>query len=259
MIGCIAGDVIGSVHEGAGTRTTDFDLFPPNAFFTDDTVMSVAVADHLLHGGGYTKAFHKWGNLYPNAGYGGMFYDWLVMRETKPYGSYGNGSAMRVSPIGYAFRTLEETLDEAKRSAEVSHNHPEGIKGAQSTAAAIFLARTGATKDEIRAYVAGAFGYDLNRTIETIRPSYQFCEDCPHTVPEAIIAFLDSGDFEHAIRLAISLGGDADTLACIAGAIAEAYYKEIPGSIIDETRRRLDNPLLEVIDEFEEIYGVLEE
>jgi ADP-ribosylglycohydrolase len=174
----------------------------------------------------------------------------LESTDLKPYGSLGNGSAMRVSPVGFAFDSLDEVLLEAKRSAEVTHNHPEGIKGAQATAAAVFLARTGKGKAEIRDYVSRTFQYDLNRTIEEIRPSYQYSERCQETVPEAIIAFFDSSDYEDAIRKSISLGGDADTLACITGGIAEAFFNNIPEQIVRHARKLLDKKLLLIIDEF---------
>ena len=191
-----------------------------------------------------------YGKRYPTAGYGGMFKDWLKTNNPKPYNSFGNGSAMRVSPVGWAFNTLEETLEAAKQSAEITHNHPEGIKGAQATAACIFLARTGKCKKEIKEYVEDQFGYNLSRTCDEIRPTYKFDGSCQGTVPESIIAFLESTDFESAIRLTISLGGDADTMGAITGAIAEAFYGGVPEYIKEEVMKRLPNEFVDVIQEF---------
>lgn len=251
MLGAIAGDIVGSVYEFDNIKTKEFPLFRSDSFFTDDTVMSVAVADHLLHGRSYVQNFKDYGRRYPNAGYGGRFGQWLISEKSAPYNSWGNGSAMRVSPVGFAFDTLDAVLDEARRSAEVTHNHPEGIKGAQATAAAILLSRLGKSKDDIRIFIAEEFDYDLNRKTDEIRPIYQFNESCQETVPEAIIAFLESKDFEDALRIAISLGGDSDTLACITGGIAQAYYKKISKYIADEVRNRLTPDLLSVVEEFE--------
>ncbi len=237
MIGAIAGDIIGSVHEYLGTKTTTFDLFHPHCRFTDDTVLTVAVADCLLNGKSYVSAFHEYFQRYPAAGYGSRFYDWASSGSTEAYNSFGNGSAMRVGPVGWAFDTLDEVLGEAKRSAEVTHNHPEGIKGAQATAAAILLARQHKTKQEIRNVIGQLTGYDLSQRIDDIRPHYTFNETCQGTVPQAVIAFLESEDYEDAVRKAVSLGGDADTLACITGSIAEAFYGGVPESI---SRRALD-------------------
>lgn len=231
LLGGIAGDIIGSIYEFNPVRFKDFELFKSNSTYTDDTVMTIANAEWLLSKGVLMDIMRKYGHKYPGAGYGGMFYDWLKSRCPKPYNSFGNGSAMRVSPVGWAFDTLEETLEAAKQSAEITHNHPEGIKGAQATAACIFMARTGKSKQEIKEYVETKFGYDLSRTCNEIRPTYQFNESCQGTVPESIIAFLESTDFESAIRLTVSLGGDADTMGAITGAIAEAYYNVIPEHI----------------------------
>jgi ADP-ribosylglycohydrolase len=250
MLGAIAGDIIGSVHEFAETKTADFELFPPHAHFTDDSVLAIAVADCLLHGGGYVDHFHRYFERYADAGFGGMFYEWASQGRRDPYHSFGNGSAMRVPAVGWAFDSLDEVLAEAKRSAEVTHNHPEGIRGAQATAAAIFFARTGKSKQQIREEITTRFGYDLDRTVDEIRPAYVFNETCQETVPEAIVAFLDSGDYEDAVRKAVSLGGDADTLACITGAIAEAFYGEIPPAIAERTIQLLDEALLETTIEF---------
>ena len=254
MIGAIAGDIIGSVYEGGRIKTTNFDIFTMFSRFTDDTVLTVAVADCILNGKDYASAFKEYGRRYPRAGYGGMFRLWLGSEETRPYFSCGNGSAMRVSPVGFAFATIEEVLAEAEKCAAVTHNHPEGIKGAKATAAAIFLARNGAGKAEIRKYIEDNFGYNLQRTLSEIRPSYSFDETCQRTVPEAITAFLESTDFESAIRNAVSLGGDSDTLACIAGGIAQAFYKELPAYIIEEVRKRLTPDLLLILDQFNRRY-----
>lgn len=256
MLGAIAGDVIGSVYENHVIKTEDFPLFHPRCRFTDDTVMTVAIAYAILESKDYALALKNFGRKYPNAGYGSAFIDWIFEDDVRPYNSWGNGSAMRVSPIGFAFNDFESVLLEAKRTAEVSHNHPEGIKGAQATALAVFLAQQGESKEEIRSQIAQRFGYDLNRTVEKIRPSYHFDVSCQGSVPEAIIAFLDSHNYEDAIRKAISLGGDSDTLACIAGGIAQAYYKSIPLEIVSTVRRILPEDLLQVVDKFNQRFGL---
>lgn len=254
MIGVIAGDVIGSVHEHGLTKSTDFPLFDPSSRFTDDTVLTVATAYAILTGAPYETAYRDFGRQHPDAGYGGSFYAWLLAEDPRPYRSWGNGSAMRVAPVGIAFRTVEDVLHEAERTAAVTHDHPEGIKGAQATALAVFMARTGASKDEIRGVLEQRFGYDLNRTVEQIRPDYQWDVSCQGSVPEAIVAFLDSSDVEHAIRLAVSLGGDADTQAAIAGGIAEAFYGHVPEAIVSAVRDRLPPRFVEVIDAFRVAY-----
>jgi len=256
MLGAIAGDIIGSVHEFTETKTTDFPLFPLAATFTDDTVLTVAVAKAILRGLDYAVALKEVGRKYPNAGYGVAFGRWLLSARREPYGSYGNGSAMRVSPVGLAFDSMETTLAHAARSAAVTHNHPEGIKGAQATALAIFLARTGESKTAIRRTITERFRYDLDRSLDSIRPHYRFNETCQQTVPEAIIAFLESTDYEDAVRKAISLGGDADTLACITGGIAQAFYQQIPPVIVNTVRSKLPEDLLEIVDEFTVTYEV---
>ncbi len=256
MIGAIAGDIIGSVYEWGRIKTTSFPLFSPGSQFTDDTVLTVAVADCLVNGKEYAATIKEYGRRYPHAGYGGRFQSWLQASDLQPYNSFGNGSAMRVSPVGFAFSTLGEVLEEAERSAAVTHNHQEGIKGAQAVAAAIFLSRQGHTKDQIRDYIEQAFGYDLQRTLEEIRPNYEFDETCQGSVPESIIAFLESESYEDAVRKAVSLGGDSDTVACIAGGIAQAYYKEIPAHITKRVRETLDKALLAVVDQFNERYGL---
>jgi ADP-ribosylglycohydrolase len=254
MFGAIIGDIAGSVHEFDPVKTTAFGLFGPGCTFTDDTVLTVATAQVILHGVDYAATYRDFGRRYPGRGYGGNFWAWLMSDNPQPYNSWGNGSAMRVAPVGFAFDSTEAVLQEAQRSAEVTHNHPEGIKGAQATALAIYLARTGSDKETIRREIAGRFGYNLNRTIEQIRPTHVFNESCQGTVPEAIIAFLDSTDFEHAVRLAISLGGDSDTLACIAGGIAQAYYKQIPQWMADEALSRLPQEFIDIMRQFEKQY-----
>ncbi|MGB8957496.1 MAG: ADP-ribosylglycohydrolase family protein, partial [Candidatus Aminicenantales bacterium] len=236
MIGAIAGDIIGSAYEFGRTKSKAFPLFGPASAFTDDSVLTVAVAQAILTDGDYRKSVLDIGRRYPNAGYGGFFMSWLNSPDPKPYNSWDSGSAMRVSPVGFAFESVEDVLDEAQRSAEITHDHPEGIKGAQAAALAVFLARTEWDKDLIRAEITNRFGYDLGRTIDDIRPGYGFEESCQKTVPEAIIAFLDSFSYEDAIRNAISLGGDSDTLACITGGIAAAYYGSVPDLIIEQVK-----------------------
>ena len=255
MLGAIAGDVIGSVHEHTRTKTKDFPLLTSQSRFTDDTVLTVAVADCLLHARDYADALHDYFHAYPDASYGGTFFLWASCRRRAPYKSWGNGAAMRVSPVAYARATLDEVLAEAKRSAEVTHDHEQGIRGAQATAAAIFLARTGATKGQIRQYIEGQFDYFLDDTVDGLRPTYQPDSSCQWSVPESIMAFLDSTGYEDAVRNAISLGGDADTMACIAGAIAEAYYGGVPAAIAEAVLARLDDRLRCVVREFCQRYG----
>ena len=251
MLGAILGDMVGSPFEfdHNNHKSKDFPLLSEKSHFTDDTVMTVAVARGLIAGQGEAqKTFaevryemRRLGKAYPDAGYGGMFRRWLCAEHPQPYGSFGNGSAMRVAAAGWLFDTLDKTLEMAKVTAEVTHNHPEGIKGAQATAA-IFLARTGHSKPEIRQYVEQTFGYDLSRTCDEIRPYYCHVETCQQTVPEAIIAFLESTGFGDALRNAVSLGGDSDTLACITGGIAEAFYG-MPQELRAETLKRLPEDL----------------
>jgi ADP-ribosylglycohydrolase len=264
MLGALAGDIIGSVHEFGSTKTKDFPLFVAESAFTDDSVMTAAVALAILTRKPYAIAMRTLGRAYPDAGYGGWFIGWLAEDDAPAYDSWGNGSAMRVSPIGFAFSDHAAVLAEAERTAVVSHSHPEGVKGAQATALAVRLARDGAARETIRTTIASRFGYDLSRTVDQIRPGYSFDVSCQGTVPEAIIAFLDSTSFEDAIRNAVSLGGDADTLACITGAIAEAYYeygegkggaRGISAAIREEVVRRLDEDLLEILRTFYDTYG----
>ena len=249
LCGAIVGDIVGSIYEFNPTKNPDFYLFTLYSEFTDDTVMTVANADWLLTDDNLWVIMQDYGNRYPTS-YGSMFRSWLKEENPRPYNSWGNGSAMRVSPVGWAFDTLEETLEAAKQSAEITHNHPEGIKGAQATAACIFLARKGKSKEEIKEYIEKTFGYNLSRTCDEIRPTYQFDESCQGTVPESIIAFLESTDFESAIRLAVSLGGDADTMGAIAGGIAEAYYGGVPEHIRKEVLKRLPNEFIEIMQKF---------
>ncbi len=254
MIGAIAGDVIGSVYEGRPIKSEAFPLFSSHSRFTDDTVLTVATAASILGDGDYGRSLRRFGRKYPNAGYGMSFYQWIFATRGKPYNSWGNGSAMRVSPVGFAFDSVEDVLAEARRSAEVTHNHPEGVKGAQAAAQAIFLARQGADKEAIRREIGDRFDYDMDRSVDGIRPGYSFDVSCQGSVPESIIAFLDSKSYEEAVRKAVSLGGDSDTMACIAGGIAQAFFREIPSDIIHETRRRLPAEFLDVIDAFCEKY-----
>jgi ADP-ribosylglycohydrolase len=254
MIGAIAGDMIGSIYEQRPIKIKDFELFGPHCRFTDDTVLTVAVAHAILTGRSYRQALMEIGRRYPHAGYGGSFIHWLGSQDPQPYGSWGNGSAMRVSPVGFAFDSEDEVILEARKSAQVSHDHPEGIKGAQAMALTVFWARTGRSRKEIRSLVAGRFGYDLDRTIDEIRPGYGFDVSCQGTVPEAIIAFLESSSYEDAVRNAVSLGGDSDTLACICGGIAEAYYKGIPQHIEAKVRQLLPSDLAQIMDDFRTAY-----
>jgi ADP-ribosylglycohydrolase len=256
MLGAIAGDVIGSVHEFIGTKTTDFPLFDRESRFTDDTVLAVAVADCLLNGLDYVDTFHRYAAAYPDAGYGLRFGDWVRSGAREPYNSWGNGSAMRVPAVAYAFDSMTDVLAESARSAFVTHSHPEGIKGAQATAAAVFLARTGRSKSDIRESLERMFGYNLSQTLDDIRPTYRFDESCERTVPPAIISFLESTGFEDAVRKAISLGGDADTLACIAGAVAEAHYGGVPHHIASRTLDMLDDRLRDVVRRFHRRYSL---
>jgi len=262
MYGAILGDIIGSPYEfDRGNKTKDFPLFCKFSEFTDDTVMTIAVADAFLPvqpemddntiRQRVVAKMQKYGRLYPHAGYGSQFRRWLRDRHPQPYNSWGNGSAMRVSSVGWLYNDLEIVRRMARLSADVTHNHPEGIKGAEATAAAIFLARTGSTKAEIKAYIEESFHYDLSRTCDEIRPGYRHVESCQETVPEAITAFLEGQSFEDVIRTAVSLGGDCDTLTCIAGSMAEAFYG-VPEELKSEYRKRLPEDLWEVLQRFDE-------
>jgi ADP-ribosylglycohydrolase len=257
MYGAILGDIIGSPYEfDRGSKTKDFPLFSGNSEFTDDTVMTIAVAEAFLdmqigEDDDVTRDrlvyyLREWGNRYPHAGYGLRFSRWLRDRHPEPYNSWGNGSAMRVSPVGWLFDDLQMARAMARLSAAITHNHPEGIKGAEATAAAIFLARTGSTKAQIKAYIEENFHYDLSRTCDTIRPGYRHVESCQETVPEALTAFLEGENFEDVIRTAVSLGGDCDTLTCIAGSIAEAFYG-VPDYLKEECLRRLPADMADIL------------
>ena len=266
MYGAILGDIIGSPYEfDMGDKTKEFPLFSQQSHFTDDSVMTLAVADALMDSTPedgdqiicerLVKSIQYFGRKYPGAGYGCMFQSWLREKNPQPYGSFGNGSAMRVSAAGWLYDDLETTRRMARLTASVTHNHPEGIKGAEAVAATIYLARTGSSREEIRAYVCDQFGYDLSRTCDEIRPTYHHVENCQQTVPEAITAFLEGRDFENVIRTAVSLGGDCDTLTCIAGSMAEAFYG-IPENLKQEARRRLPEKLRAVLGRFERIRRV---
>lgn len=256
LLGAIAGDVIGSDYEFLEVKFYDFPIFPPKSNFTDDSVLTMATANKLISESDYTTEYRKFGTKYPHpkGSYGHNFKKWLINPEAPTFASYGNGSAMRVSPVGYAFKTMDETLLEAKKSAEVSHSHPEGIKGAQATTASVFLARTGASKEEIREFITNTFQYNLSRTCDEIRPGYHFDSSCQGTVPESIIAFLESKDYEDAIRLTISLGGDSDTMGAITGAIAEAFYGEVPQFIKQKVIKLLPFEFLDIIVRFNAKY-----
>lgn len=256
MIGAIAGDIIGSVYEQHPIKTTSFPLFSAGSQFTDDTVLTIAVASSILNKVDYATSLKTFARRYPGAGYGMSFYQWMQSSRLEPYTSWGNGSAMRVSPVGFAFNSKQAVLNEAEQCAAVTHNHPEGVKGAQATALAIYMARKGASKAEIQDEITDRFGYHLARSLDDLRPTYVFDISCQGSVPESIIAFLESHDLEDAIRNAISLGGDADTMGCIAGGIAQAYFKMIPSAIITAVRQRLPDEFLEIIDEFNNRYGI---
>ena len=254
MKGAIAGDIIGSHYEFFPCKEKDFLLFGDHYYYTDDTVLTLAIADALLNESDYQSSLVNWSRRYPNCSWGVRYNVWFRINKQEPYNSFGNGSAMRVSSVGWAFDTLEKTLSEAKKSAEVTHNHPEGIKGAQSVASAIFMARNNATKQEIKAYIEDKFKYDLSRKYSDIQPDYSHIESCQGSVPEAIISFLESTDFEDAIRNAVALGGDADTQACIAGAIAEAFYGDVPEKIWNTCRKELEPDMLAIVNDFYKRY-----
>lgn len=262
LMGAILGDIVGSIYEFDPHKATDINLQDKRMDYTDDTIMTIAVADWILNDkrhtmNGLVERMQQWGRRYPHpmGAYGNMFSQWLRSDNPMPYNSWGNGSAMRVSAVGFAFDTLEETMNVAKKCAEVTHNHPEGIKGAQATAAAIFMARTGSTKKEIRRYITDTFGYNLDRSCDDIRPTYGFDGSCQGTVPESIIAFLDSKDYEDALRLCISLGGDADTMGAITGAIAGAYYNKMPYALYEFGMEKLPKDIQNVVGLFNSKYG----
>jgi ADP-ribosylglycohydrolase len=238
------------VYEFSPIKTTDFELFSARSTFTDDTVLTVALAEAILHEKDYGRTMKEYYRRYPHAGYGGFFHHWARSEDSRPYNSWGNGAAMRISPAGFAYDTLEEVLERAEYFTAITHNHPEGIRGAQATAAAVFLARKGSSKEEIKAAIESRFGYDLSLSLDEIRPTYAFDVSCQGTVPQAITAFLESRDFEDAIRKAVSLGGDSDTLACITGGIAHAYYGNVPDRIAAMVFRILDDELGDVTKAF---------
>lgn len=256
MLGAIIGDIVGSVYEFNNVKSVEFPLFSRYSRFTDDTVLTVATADALLRERPFREAYQEWFHRYPDAGYGGRFYSWAKAGKTEPYHSFGNGSAMRVSPVGFACRSLDSVLVKAKESAAVTHNHPEGIKGAQAVAAVIFLARAGAAKDEICLYVQETFGYDLSVPLDSVRDWYAFDVTCQGSVPFAIRAFWESTDYESALRAAVSIGGDSDTLACMAGAMAESFYGEIPWEITKDALLRLPADLAAVVRDFYDCYNI---
>lgn len=250
MIGAIVGDIIGSVYEWNNIKTKDFPLFSDGCFFTDDSILTIALADSILSSTPYVdnlKRFYRW---YPDGGYGGSFHQWAQSLNTEPYNSWGNGAAMRISPVGYAYNDLDTVLQKAKEFTKITHSHPEGIKGGQATAAAIFLARTGKSKLEIKEFVETRFQYDLSKHVDEIRPTYKFDVSSQGTVPQAVRAFIDSTSFDDAIRTAVSLGGDTDTLTCITGGIAQAFYKGVPESIQSKVYAILDERLGKITKEF---------
>ena len=275
MLGAIIGDTVGSVYEFNNTKRMDFPLFSEGSIYTDDSIISLAVAKWLMVDKKHThseleRIMVEFAERYPNpcGSYGGGFLRWLfhpeiidkddnseVLTIRRPYNSWGNGSAMRVSAVGWVFDTLEETERVAEISASITHNHPEGIKGAKATAAAIYMARNGASKEDIKSYIESEYGYDLSRKWDDLHLTYGWDSSCQGTVPEAIIAFLSSRDFEDAIRRAVALGGDSDTLACITGAIAEAYYPEIPKEMVVETVQRLPKYLRDTLEDFKKFIG----
>ncbi|MBD5184674.1 MAG: ADP-ribosylglycohydrolase family protein [Bacteroidales bacterium] len=248
IIGAVCGDILGSCYEWAGIKYLDHPLCLRDDQFTDDTVCTIAITDAIINQIPFADSLRNWCRKYPHAGYGGTFRRWFRVDDAQPYNSWGNGSAMRVSAAGAIAKTLDEALKLAKSSAEVTHNHPEGIKGAQATAAAIFLAKSGLSKNEIKTYVERTFGYDLNRKYTDIQMYYSFDVSCQGSVPESIICFLESKDYEDSIRHAIALGGDADTMAAICGSIAAAFYGEIPETILSHCMSRLPNDMKEIID-----------
>ena len=250
MIGAIAGDIIGSVYEWNNIKTKDFVLFSDQCFFTDDSILTIALADSILQSTPYVnnlKRFYYW---YPNGGYGSSFHQWALDKNSEPYNSWGNGAAMRISPVGYVYNDLDIVLEKAEEFTRITHNHPEGIKGGQATAAAIFLSRTGKSKALIKEYIETKFQYDLSKHVDEIRQSYTFDVSSQGTVPQAIRAFIDSVDFEDALRTAVSLGGDTDTLACITGGIAQAFYRGVPESIQSKVYAILDKRLGKITQDF---------
>jgi ADP-ribosylglycohydrolase len=256
MLGAICGDVIGSVREWGAACSEDFEILGPRVFATDDSVLTVAVADALLNGLPYAENLRRWGRAFPGRGYGERFGDWLHDESMGPYGSYGNGSAMRVSPAGWVHDTLEASIAEGRATAMPTHDHAEGVRGAEAVAGAIFVARTGGSRDDLRALFEQRFGYNVSRTMDEIRAVHTMNETCRHTVQIAAVCALGADSVEHAIRRAAALGGDADTLACIAGSIAEAMFGGVPRDLAARVLVRVDEPLREVTLRFMERYGV---
>ena len=266
MYGAILGDIIGSRFEfDRGGKTKEFELFTSEDSFTDDTAMTIAIGEALMKAGlaadtdsierEVTSSMRAWAKRYPEAGYGGRFYKWLFWsHNTQPYGSFGNGSAMRVSAAGLLYDTIERTREVAKSTAVVTHNHPEGIKGAECTAAVMFLARTGATKDEIKEYVVREFGYDISATVDELRPFHKHNETCMDALPKALVSFFDGESYEDVIRNAVSLGGDTDTIAAIAGAMAECYF-DMPITLLGECLSKLEDDMREVVKQFDSYIG----
>lgn len=254
MLGAIAGDIIGSRFERGTIKTTDFELFTAASRFTDDSVLTVAIADAILRARPYAECLRGYARRYPDAGYGARFHAWFQADKAAPYGSYGNGAAMRVSAIGFAFNDSAQVLREAAASSAVTHNHPEGIKGAQAVALAILRARQGVERALVREELGRRFGYDLGRSLDQIRPHYRFDVSAQGSVPEALIALFEANDYLDAVRNAISLGGDTDTMACIAGAVAQVYFG-IPASVVDAVQARLPPALWQVLQQFEQRYG----
>lgn len=250
-VGGIVGDIVGKPYEFHPVKEKDVPLIMNASKFSDDSVMTIAVMDWLM-GRDIVESMQFWGNKYDKAGYGKSFWNWLHQTNPKPYNSFGNGSGMRVSPVGWMFDTLEETLDFAEKSANPTHNHPEGVNGAKAIAGSIWLARNSATKEQIRTFCTETFGYDMGRTVDHIRPDYRFEVSCQKSVPEAIICFLDGTSYEDVVRNAISLGGDSDTQACMAGAIAEAFGYEIPDNLYDMMLKKITPDMKVVIDVFNE-------
>jgi ADP-ribosylglycohydrolase len=255
IIGAIAGDIIGSKYEWDNAKSMNFEMFLDAATYTDDTVLTVAVADCILHDKDFGHTIWEYGRRYEGRGYGGRFKQWLKDENPQPYNSFGNGSAMRVSAVGFAYDDMKTVFEVARQSAEVSHNHPEGIKGAQAVAAVINLGRKGASKQEIREFITDIIGYDLGFSIEGIRSTYSFDVTCQGSVPQAIVAFLESSDYENAVRLAVSIGGDTDTIACMTGGMAAAFYGEIPAAILDFAYRKLPEELIQILDAFDRKFG----
>jgi ADP-ribosylglycohydrolase len=250
MLGAIAGDIIGSRFEARPIKSKDFELFTAQSVFTDDSVLSIAIADSLMSGEDYAVKLKEYFRRYPYAGFGGMFRLWATSEDCSPYNSFGNGSAMRVSPVGWFFDQENDILEQAEKSAVATHNHPEGIKGAQAVALSLYLARKECSKHDIKIKIQNLFKYDLSNSLDKIRPNYKFEVTCQDSVPQALLSFLESSSYEDAVRNAVSLGGDSDTQACIAGAVAEAFYGELPEYIASEVFSRLDKHLAGKVREF---------